>query len=444
MLVLLLGAGFGARADSPPAPGTSAPSSAASADSDEPKTLPQDGLFSSITQNLREGDQEIIRGHFELGEAPNVRRYYCLMDPKTHRREPNGVLGDPVARPDGMTGIKSSAVSLYRCDKAEQKGLLITSGYEVPARSGASAATASAAPAARAQAPAAAVATQAPATPAPSAPIASAPPAALPAAVSPFSSGIIDISGVKLGMSPDEVRAVLKSKNLRDHNEWRENLSYRDGETGKTQPVTNGRFVSVIAASSAAAAAAGGNLDTDGESFEVMFTPVPGHERAMAIVHTVGYSSANAIHESALESGLIVKYGGLASSGGLPQAATWLYQSGGTVTVGDGCGRRAILGGLGALHVASARENLSLKRSAEELQFEVQHCGIAIVTEDHYTLNGGALREERMVSRYTVTAYSPALAAQGAAQANEILRTAGHAQGAAGSTPVKDSHAPDL
>jgi hypothetical protein len=442
VLVFFLGAGFDARADSPAAQGAYAPNAAASADSDEPKSLPQDGLFSSIKQSLREGDQEIIRGHFDLGSPPNAHRYYCLMDPKTHRREPNGVLGDPISRPDGMTGIKSSAVSLYRCDKAEQKGMLVTSGYVVPARSGGSAAATAAAPA-----PTAAAAVQAP--PAPALPASVAPPPAVPAAAAPvaisgFSSGVIDISGVKLGMSPDEVRAVLKSKNLRDHNEWSENLSYRDAVTGKTQPVANGRFVSVIAASSGAAAAADANYETEGESFEVMFTPVPGHERAIAVVHTIGYSSANAIHETALEKGLIEKYGGFTAAGGLPQSATWLYQSSGTVTIGDSCGRRSMLGGLGPLRVSSARENISLKRSADELQFEVQHCGMAMVTEDHYTTNGGALREERMVTRYTVTAYSPALATEGAARAEEILRVAGHAGCPTGAVPAKDSHAPDL
>lgn len=245
-------------------------------------------------------------------------------------------------------------------------------------------------------------------------------------------------------MSPDEVKAVLKSKTLRERNEWGENLSYRDSETGKMQPVPNGRFVNVIAASNSAASAAEGNYETDGESFEVMFTPVPGHERAMAIVHTVGYSTPNAVHETALESGLAEKYGGLAAGASLPQSATWLYRSGGTVTIGDSCGRRDVLGGLGSLKVSSARENIALKRSAGELQFEVQQCGIAIVTEDHHTVNGGALREDRMVSRYTVTAYSPALAAEGASQAEEILRAAGHLHGHAVAVPAKDSHAPDL
>lgn len=244
-------------------------------------------------------------------------------------------------------------------------------------------------------------------------------------------------------MSADEVRAVLRSKNLRDHHEWSENLSYRD-ETGRTQSIPNGSFVNVMAASGAGSAAGDGNYETNGESFEVMFTPVPGHERVMAIVHTVGYSTANAVHESALENGLIEKYGGVVGGGGFPQSATWLYQAGGTVTVGDSCGRRDVLGGLGSLRATSARENIALHRATEELDFEVQHCGISIVTEDHHTANGGALRGDRMVTRYTVTAYSPELAREGAAQAEKILRAAGQGHDRAVATPIKDSHAPDL
>ncbi len=445
---LLFGVTFGVRAQAPAATG-GAPAAAAPAGasaSDEPPTLPQDGLFSSIKQSLREGDQEIIRGHFELGAAPNVHRYYCLMDPKTRRREPNGVLGDPLPRPDGMTGIKSSAVSLYRCDKAEEKGLLVTAGYVVPAHTAAATAatgTASAAPAAMAPVAAAPSPPVAPAAaPPPAAASAPTPPIAAAAApISPFSSGRVDISGVKLGMSPDEVRAAIGAKNLRERNEWTETLSYRDA-AGKTQSVPNGRFVNVIAASGSLSAGEG-NYDAAGESFEIMFTPVPGHEQAMAIVHTIGYAPSNAIHEAALESGLVQKYGGTAAGAGLPQAPTWLYQASGTVSVGDGCARRDILGGIGPLHVSSARENIALQKSAGELQFEVQHCGIAIVTEDHHLASGGALREDRMVTRYTVTAYSPTLAAEGAARAQELLRAAGQAHRQP-TAPAPDTHAPDL
>lgn len=449
-LPLLLGAGFETRADAPAAPGAPPGSAASSADtaSDEPKTLPQDGLFSSIKQSLRQGDQEVIRGHFDLGTPPNVHRYYCLVDPKTHRREPNGVLGDPLPRPDGMTGIKSSAVSLYRCDKAEQQGLLITSGYVLPARSGAStagAATTAPASAPTAPAPAATAAEKTaavPATPGPSAPaVAPAPAPAAPAAAGRFASGMIDVSGLKLGMSPDQVKAVLKSKGLHDQ-EWSENLSYREAASGRSQPIANGRFVSIIAASSAAAAGAAGHEQGDAESFEVMFTPVPGRERAMAIVHSVGYSPVNAVHESALESGLIEKYGGY-PPGGLPQSPTWLYRSDGKVTAGDDCGRRALFGGLGPLRISAPRENVSLEQSESELRSEAQHCGVAMVTEDHHTSNGGALRADRMVDRYTVTAYGPALAAEGAARAEEMIRTAGHAPSAPAAA-AGDSHAPDL
>jgi hypothetical protein len=433
--ILLAGSGLKVQADVPAPPGAAAASAAASSDDGEPKGLPQDGLFSSIKQSLREGDREIIRGHFEVGSPPNVRRYYCLMDPKTHRREPNGVVGDPVSRPDGMTGINSSAVSLYRCDKAEQQGMLVTAGYVVPAHSAAPSASAQTAPAppSPASPPAAALPSSAPPLPATAA-----------APVSRFSSGMVDISGVRLGMSVDEVRAVLKTKHLRDRDEWSETLSYRDVEGGKMQPVANGRFVNVIAASNSASAAAERNYEVEGESFEVMFTPVPGHERVMGIVHTVGYSPSNAIHERALEEGLVEKYGGPAGAGGLPQSATWLYQAGGTVALGDSCGRRGLLGGLGALRVSSPRENLALQRAADELEFEVQQCGTAIVTEDHHVTNGGSLRGERMVTRYTVTAYSPGLAAEGAAQAQALLSAAGHGKGSPAALPGRDSHAPDL
>lgn len=88
--------------------------------------MPQDGLFSSIKQSIKEGDRDVIRGRFDLGAPPNTHRYYCLVDPESGALEPNGVLGDPVSRADGMTGIKSNAVSLYRCAKAEEQGILVT------------------------------------------------------------------------------------------------------------------------------------------------------------------------------------------------------------------------------------------------------------------------------------------------------------------------------
>jgi len=409
-------------------PANPPPASAADAPS-EWHSMPQDGIFSSIKQNLRESELEVVRGHFDVGEPPNVRRYYCLVDPKSGRREPNGVLGDLLPRPDGMTGIKIDTVSMYTCARAEQKGYLVSTGYVLLGRALAHAA------------PPAAAAPAATATPAAAPPSAApAPPAEAPLPAVRMAADHIDVAGVKLGMSPDAVRAVLKSKKLRNYKEWTETLSSLSA-AGASQPIPNGRFVNVIAAwTPLAAAATDGDFEGVGESFEVMFTPVPGAERAMAIVHTEGFSRQDAIRETALDEGLVKKYGGYVAAGALPQSVTWRFQSDGSVQVGDACGRRGTFGGLGSLVVASPRENLALRSTLQELQSQVERCGDATVTADHFTPNGGALAADRLVTRFTVTAFSPALGLQGARKAAELVQAAGPSS----SVRPKDGKSPDL
>jgi hypothetical protein len=401
--------------------------------------MPQDGVFSSIKQNLQESALEVVRGHFDVGEPPNVRRYYCLVNPKSGRREPNGVLGDPQPRPDGMTGIKIDTVSMYTCARAEQKGYLVSTGYVLLG-----AARPRAAPPAAASPPAGAPGVATPAVAA--APTVAAAPGAAPAppleAPLPvrMAADHIDVAGVKLGMSPDAVRAVLKSKNLRQYKEWTETLSALRG-AGASQPIANGRFVNVIAAwTPLTVAASDGDFEGAGASFEVMFTPVPGGERAMAIIHTEGFSRQDAIHETALDEGLIKKYGGYVAAGALPESVTWRFQRDGSVQVGDSCGRRGIFGGLGALSIASPRENLALRSTPQELQSQVERCGDATVTEDHFTPNGGALPADRLVTRFTVTAFSPALGLEGSRKAAELVQAAGPSS----SVRSKDGKSPDL
>jgi hypothetical protein len=393
-----------------------------SAASDAPKTLPQDGFFSSLKQSIKQGyDQEAVRGHFELGSAPNVRRYYCLVDTKTGQKETNAVVGEPIPIAGGMTGVKNSAVSFYRCADAEQQGMLVTDGYVLTGP----AAAKKSVPAPQIQAP----------------PQVPSPPSMAPVNVS---ADQIDIAGLKLGMSPDEVRAILKSKKLLDYNESAETLSYVDSTKGIVQQVPNGRFVNVMAAWTAPPSSIGDNFEADGESFEVMFTPVPGRERVMGIVHSVGYSLANAVRESTLENGLIKKYGGFTGSGDLPESPTWRFQSGGNVQVGDSCNRRGTFGGLRGLDVAKSRENLALKRTTDDFRSQVDRCGIALVTEDHHTANGGALREDRLVTRYTVTAYSPAIGLEGAMAAAQAIQAAGGTVRQSDATRAKNPPAPSL
>jgi pyruvate/2-oxoglutarate dehydrogenase complex dihydrolipoamide acyltransferase (E2) component len=91
---------------------------------------PTGNFFSSLKQAFKQDlDREVVRGHFDVGSPPDVHRYYCLVDAKTGKGETNGVAGEPVLRPDGMTGIKAGAVSFYTCATAEQQGILVTTGY---------------------------------------------------------------------------------------------------------------------------------------------------------------------------------------------------------------------------------------------------------------------------------------------------------------------------
>lgn len=394
--------GGGAALADPPA-GSDAGASA----SDAPKSLPEGSVFLSLQQSFKENpDSLAVRGHFELGSPPKVRRYFCLVNTKTGKPEAYGVLGELAPRKDGMTGIKNIAVSLYSCSDAQQQGMLVTSGYVLLG------AAASAPP---------------PAAPTQKAAQTSTPPPAPVVSKIKLSLEQIDIAGVKLGMSPDEVRAVLKSKKLLDYDESAETLSYLDPVKSVMQPIPNGRFVNVIAAwSPAPLSSAGDTFQVDGESFEVMFTPVPGKERAMAIVHSVGYSPANATRETALETGLVNKYGGFGESSDLPESPTWRVQSGGNVLVGDPCNGHGIFGGLGGLNVAkTGRENLALKKTPDDFKTQIDHCGVALITEDHFTANGGALRADRLVTRFTVTAYSPAIASEGAKTATGLIQAAG-------------------
>ncbi len=422
--VMIFGGRLAAAADTPLA-----------TDAGAPKTIPQDSIFSSVKQSLNQDiEHDVVRGHFELGEPPNLHRYYCLISTKTGRREPNGVLGDLDPRRDGMVAVKNSSVSMYSCTKAEQAGLLVTTGYIFNGAPVTASVPSAPQPPLEAPKPNAIVATSI-AAPAVAA-------AADRVALSPTQ---IDVVGIRLGMSPDEVRAVFKSKKLLDYNESAETLSYLDSAKGAMQPLANGRFVNVIAAwTPPPSSTSADNYQVDGEALEVMFTPVPGKERVMGIVHTIGYSPSNAVREVVLENGLVKKYGGFALND-LPQSPTWRIQSSGYLQVGDPCNRRNTLGGIGGLNGASmARENLALKRGAEDLKWVMERCGVAILTEDHITANGGALREDRLVTRFTISAYSPEIALDGAERATQLIHAAGGASKKSDASRPKDSPTPTL
>jgi hypothetical protein len=158
----------------------------------------------------------------------------------------------------------------------------------------------------------------------------------------------------------------------------------------------------------------------------VLFTPVPGKERVLAIVHSTAYSASTAIHATVLGNGLVAKYRGYGKADELPPSPTWRVQSDGSVLSGDGCSRRDIFGGLGKIGSdARTRSNPALKTSTEEFRYQIDHCGVAIITEDDAASNPDAPLKDRLVARFTVTAYSPAIGFEGATMAAQLMQAGG-------------------
>jgi hypothetical protein len=127
---LLLFCGGHSDALAEPPPGAETGASASPSPGDAQSATPKGSFLSALKQGLTEDfDQEVVRGHFDVGSPPDAHRYYCLVNTKTGKSQVNGVAGQLVLRADKMTGIKGAAVAPFSCADAEQKGILVTTGY---------------------------------------------------------------------------------------------------------------------------------------------------------------------------------------------------------------------------------------------------------------------------------------------------------------------------
>jgi hypothetical protein len=242
----------------------------------------------------------------------------------------------------------------------------------------------------------------------------------------------IDVGGIRLGMTPEQVRAALKVRPFANYFESTDSLAAT--KTAAPGPAMGSRFVNEIAAWSRTA--------QDAESYEILFTPVPGKERAVAVVHSVTYATGAGVTVSALQSALLRKYGGFAAASDLPPAATWRLQSNGQLETGDACARRNVVGGLAQADPALNRDNLSLRTTADEFRYEIQQCGVALITSDHAASASGAA--EAIVHQYTVSAYSPSIGLEGATAAAQLIQSGiatsgngtGHASRGGSDTPI--------
>jgi hypothetical protein len=221
--LLLLCSGISVAPADPPATGGGTGTAASSPT--------QGGFLSSLKQAFNQDvDREVVWGHFDVGSAPDTHRFYCLLNPKTGKREPNGVAGEPYVRRDGTTGLKQPAVSPTSCAEAEQKGILVTADYTVKGSAGSS--KSSVTPAQKAASPAVSASALPAAAPAPAGP-------AVPVAASAGTASAASIAPTMSNVDRADDRAYIRKA----ESDWGESEVTRDA--GVLERILSEDFVGV-------------------------------------------------------------------------------------------------------------------------------------------------------------------------------------------------------
>ena len=93
-LALVCGGHGGALAEPPPVQ-TGGPASPSPSDAQSP---PKESFLSALKQGFAEDfEQEVVRGHFDVGSPPDAHRYYCMV--KAPRRAKGQMVWQNAASP---------------------------------------------------------------------------------------------------------------------------------------------------------------------------------------------------------------------------------------------------------------------------------------------------------------------------------------------------------
>lgn len=245
-----------------------------------------------------------------------------------------------------------------------------------------------------------------------------------------------DILGTKLGMTPEEVRPLIKSRRLQNYLELSQNLAYPDPVTRVAVTIPNAHILTfMLAATGNRGYGAFGSLDAAFENFSVAFTPVPGGERAVQITHHVGLTNDNALREDNFYEALIRKYGSPAKAERRNQTALWLFgkHSGPPnycITLG---GMQARLDGatkdMKVVEAEAAPDALDLLMRSfptgalDKVTYfaqEASTCGDAILQVRWGDPNPTAPDTDRIVTEYEIDLFGPSIAADGLGKANVL------------------------
>jgi hypothetical protein len=128
--------------------------------------------------------------------------------------------------------------------------------------------------------------------------------AGLCAAESTTAPESLDIAGVKLGMTADEVRAVLKARKSRVQ-EYLATLTYVDSTTQLPRRIPDSMFVNVMVQTIRPA------RDEPTETLTVFFSPIPGHEQVVAVTRRNQYPRDGEVREVDVQRSLANQFGEL-------------------------------------------------------------------------------------------------------------------------------------
>jgi hypothetical protein len=276
----------------------------------------------------------------------------------------------------------------------------------------------------------------------------------------------VNVNGIALGMSVNEVATALKERSLPVYFQVEEGLAYSDPITGLPVSIPGTGIRSLIVANNGNKRPGGpeGFIDppADWDGFAAFFTPEPGHERAVLVGRTVGFQKAHAIRRIDLTNSLIEKYGNpsYVSDDRDLMLMRWIYaqapvkyELGGkpysicpidsaTIRVaGLASNAREVKQGYAVVNkVLWYNSNFG----RDELVRNAKNCGSTIVEIRAAGPNSMAPPEERIITEYTVSMFSPDLALMTFDFANRLASEARKAASQGVAEKAKAQKKPDL
>lgn len=258
----------------------------------------------------------------------------------------------------------------------------------------------------------------------------------------------VDVAGVKLGMSPEEVRAVLAARKLTGSKEFKHTIAYPDPVTHQYQSIQGTEYLYAIVGW------IGSFAPTDNwQTIDVVFSPQPGHERVVEVSRVVNYSSGDAVALQTLRTQLVGKYGRPWYDNPLGNIR-WVYPPGaGGSVVPNTCHVLSwdFSAVIPSTYGTPDHPQLNIPQPggtvfkfAPQLWSREAQCERAQASAFYRSLNGNAPEADRVITQFTVSVLDTDLARDAAAEVAGRIRDAISGVNRGALDKARRQSAPDL